>query len=1631
MDADYWRAWRGRNLLPRLKAAPWAPMNPGVPLEHYFPRMEAWLQRGEAAFRAGDWLGAWTACARTADYVLAELRRHPQWRQTAATDRMVRVVAERSVRYAEESEKHLRNMLRLKLEREAQAKAAAEARAKAELEARAKAELEARAKAELLEAQAAAESTAAFDEARNTTQQWSTSVVFFVNGKRVEISPDDGLDPSMRLVDYLRNNLGLHGTKVGCGEGGCGSCSVLLSFDDDDNNNNNNNNSPNSASHRIVNACLRPLAACDGASITTVEGIGAQGSGTTMHPVQQRLAQCDGSQCGFCSPGWVMNGFAMLMNNPTPTDVQAVQDRFDGNLCRCTGFRAILKAMSSFVPGGDGGGGGGGEAKDATAHELAPYNAAAQSALRDQPLPEEVRSAARRAKGPLRFHAAAASWVAPTSLADLEAAVTSLVTAGSPFDFVLGGTARGVAKYYDGSVESAPGSSRAAAQTLTSSWWPGRRQRRRHTHAAPSTTPTTRLSTFHVTELQGLDIKSDGTIVAGSAVTLTALIRALESTGDDGHAQLARHVSRVANLQVRNVGGWAGNLTLAKRFPTFPSDVLTVMSAAGASLQLKRWLSKPVAPPTTLSLSVSAWIMDTPVGSTAAGPAAPPSFYDLLVQLTIPPLSVRSTATAKHQSRARVSFSSFKLARRQQNAHALINMAACLSVMPAGAAAAAAAAAASSDVIGSASIFLHGAPDPTAGGSDAAACGLVHATRTTDALVGKTLGAQATLDGALAALRQDLGDGVPAYALATAQALLYKALLAAQPALPPALASAANWQLPRGVSTGTEVWSPPPATGAGTEAPPAGAGMPKIRATLQCTGQAKYASDFYVKTKGLLHAAPVLSTRACARLASVDPSVAYASATGVVDVITADDVGADGNGGVNNCGADVDDNAGVDSSEPIFVPTDGSGVVYCVGQCIALVVADTAEAARTAARAMMDPATGGVVYAGTDDADAAASAAPLPAPILSIDDAIAKNSFYQGSHAAVLERLAPGVSTIDAALAAAPHTWKGTLRVGAQRHFYMETQRCIVTNAEDGGLRVRSSTQGVAVVSKYVSRATGVPMHAVVTEQVRAGGAFGGKLTRNLPIACAAAVAARKLKADYTGVAYVLDRVDDQQTTGAREPMRMDVQVGFEDDGTLTAFRVNHFMDGGWTLDSTFQDLDMATRWTDNAYFVPNFQVVSKACKTNTPSTTSMRAPGVLHAVMAIEHAIEAGVCPAVGMDRDAVRAKNFYRVGDAVPTGQKIKYVSLPKCWAQVQSGTGDTPGDGKNYAQLKAEVAAFNAQNRWVKRAVSLLPCKYGIGWDSTFSGATVSVYAPDGTVVVSHGGAELGQGLFTKVAQACAAALGLGAEGLSLVRTAPTSSRSVPNNGMTGGSSTSEVTCQAVMNACAVLVKRLAPYRDPVSKGGKGLSWKDAVHAAGGDRVQLSAQGWFAPPDAVAGLDFSWKYFVWAAGLSVVELDALTGQAQILRTDIVYDCGQSLNPVIDIGQIEGGFVMGIGSWMTEEARADDARGAASTGRLLSNGTWDYKPPCSKDIPLEFNVALLKDNPNVAGILGSKATAEPPMILSSTVFLALRRCVEEARLARGLGASAAADFDLHAPATAERLLAAIANDPDKDFVL
>ena len=345
-------------------------------------------------------------------------------------------------------------------------------------------------------------------------------------------------------------------------------------------------------------------------------------------------------------------------------------------------------------------------------------------------------------------------------------------------------------------------------------------------------------------------------------------------------------------------------------------------------------------------------------------------------------------------------------------------------------------------------------------------------------------------------------------------------------------------------------------------------------------------------------------------------------------------------------------------------------------------------------------------------------------------------------------------------------------------------------------------------------------------------------------------------------------------------------------------------------------------------------------------------------------------------------------------PYAQKIERSTLMQTWTQVQQSA--------NYDKLKAGVDDFNLKNRWVKRGIHVAPVKYGMQHNGYNIHAIVNIFS-DGSISLSTGGLEIGQGLNTKVAQCCAFALNAPLELIDV--SVPSSTEKIAISSNTGGSATSECACEATMLACKVLAKRLEPYRKKIS------DWHQIVQAASNDNVFLSATAQYCPPLISAQDHF--RYFVWGSALSIVELDVLTGEIQILRSDIVYDCGVSLNPLIDLGQVEGAFCFGIGTFLLEEVVRD-----ATNGQMLSNGTWNYKPPTSKCIPVEFNVAFLKgSNNNPHGILSSKATGEPPYALANSVYFALRYCIDEARKANGCKPL---DYELDIPATQARILKA-----------
>jgi xanthine dehydrogenase/oxidase len=411
--------------------------------------------------------------------------------------------------------------------------------------------------------------------------------------------------------------------------------------------------------------------------------------------------------------------------------------------------------------------------------------------------------------------------------------------------------------------------------------------------------------------------------------------------------------------------------------------------------------------------------------------------------------------------------------------------------------------------------------------------------------------------------------------------------------------------------------------------------------------------------------------------------------------------------------------------------------------------------------------------------------------------------------------------------------------------------------------------------------------------------------------------------------------------------------------------------------------------WADNAYYFPNYASTSQVVCTNLPPNTSMRAPGVVQSQFATESMIGA-VADSLGLAAEEVQQRNFYTQGQTTPYGQQLKYFSLPAVWKGLkESGNGTM-----DVAGMRADAAAFNKGNRWRKRGVSMTPVKYGIGLSGYSMGCTARAFA-DGTVQITHGGCEIGQGIHVKVAQAAAYAIGCK---LDLISVEATNTDQVANSTGTGGSGTSESCCNAALVCCGNLMKQMAPYM--AAAGNDWVKACGAAYASSAGKGALSAEGWSAPSEQPGN---TFTYFVYAAAVSEVEVDILTGEHTVLSSSINYDCGKSLNPAVDIGQIEGAFIMALGYFTSEQVVND------SKGLLLSSGTWEYKPPSAFDIPLKFNVSFLRDAPNPVGVLGSKAVAEPPYALGNSVFFAMKEAIRAARVDGGK----APLFELAHPAT------------------
>ncbi|MEY4652270.1 MAG: hypothetical protein RI884_851 [Pseudomonadota bacterium] len=753
--------------------------------------------------------------------------------------------------------------------------------------------------------------------------------------------------------------------------------------------------------------------------------------------------------------------------------------------------------------------------------------------------------------------------------------------------------------------------------------------------------------------------------------------------------------------------------------------------------------------------------------------------------------------------------------------------------------------------------------------------------------------------------------------------------------------------------------------------PAVGASRIHESARAQVAGAATYIDDI-PEARGTLHAAPILSPVAHGRLRGVDIAAALA-APGVRGVVLADDIPGD-----PLLATFVHD-------EPIFA-TD---TVQHVGQVIGLVVADSVMAARRAARQVKPDIE------------------PLPALL----DA-------RAAHAAQSYVLPPVVvrrGEPDTALAASRHRLSGQLEVGGQEHFYLEGQIAYALPLEQDQWRILSSTQHPGEVQHWVAHALGRASHDVTVECRRMGGGFGGKETQAGQMAVWAALAARKFRAP---VKLRLDRDDDFMVTGKRHPFSYDWQVGFDNQGLITALKLTMLAHCGFSADLSGPVADRAIFHTDNAYFLSDVEITSYRCKTNTQSHTAFRGFGGPQGVIVIE-ALLGDIARHLGLDPLDVRRRNFYGVQERNVTHYQMKVEDniLDPLVTRLEADSG--------YRARRQALATWNANSPVIKRGLAITPVKFGISFTATLfnqAGALVHVYT-DGSVQLNHGGTEMGQGLHTKVMQVVADELGVPFE---RVRCTATETGKVPNASATAASAGTDLNGRAAQFAARNIRDNLAAFVAGLDGCGAG-----AVHFAGGqvispkttrafdevvrmayaNRIQLWSDGFYRTPkihyDKITLTGRPFYYFSYGAACTEVAIDTLTGETRVLAVDILHDVGTSINPALDIGQIEGGYLQGVG-WLTTEQLVWNER-----GRLATHAPSTYKIPATGDVPEHFRVDLWPEANREDNVGGSKAVGEPPFMLGISAWEAIRDAVAAARPGERVV--------MQAPATPENVLRAL----------
>jgi len=1387
-----------------------------------------------------------------------------------------------------------------------------------------------------------------------------TDLRFYVNGEEVVIGADR-VDPTVLLVDYLRSpDVGLTGTKKGCDQGGCGACTVMLSRWDP---------KSKSVERHAINSCLRPIAALDGMEITTTEGTGS--SRTALSPVQYRIARENGSQCGYCTPGFVMNMYSFLAAKPGRKASQAeIEGLFDGNICRCTGYRAILYGMRHF-------------ASDWTPEDekhclRTVVDPSEELKVQKSVEPPEFPASLQTAPRPLHYSKGGYHWYRALTLADVHAILREHPDSKN-VKLVGGNTGIGVYNTY---VED----------------------------------PHVLIDISLVPDLHG--IKSTGeALTAGAATTYSEFLDELKTlqakatddqrSGVDALHYMAHHT---AGTIVRNAATLAGNTMLVVRHVSsgepFPSDLFTALCSLGAHVHV----------------SVAGELRKLPILNFALDYQKSPELQkdSILVRYSIPWTGAREYART------------FKTALRKENAHSIVNAGIRIRLD-------------SKKRVADASVVLGGI-GPVA----------FHARAAEKIMAGNDW-TQETLKKALAALRRDVEENLAAnkarmsglidegftdvYKLHLAESYLYQYWLwiaeKLSPRSVPKEVRSAALRSPRAVSKGTQHYEKD------IKEYPVNMPYVKLGAFLQASGEALYTHDLPLPRKGV-QGAVVTSMQARAtftyrvpggkKKAAVADLVAWLRTKydGFLDYVTAADLSSPKLNGTTIA------NKTFTNSDPYFA----DGVVQNYGQCIGVILANDEILAQRIANFV---ATECIDYAVQD-------------PVLVIDP---KNTFpdmnFYPNHIWKIRRPASDLRWVQEKQAhvggVTCNVVTGKQYAGAQLHYYMETQACLAVPGERNQMELHPSTQSPDTIQSDAAKVLGVPLTHIGVQIERVGGGYGGKTTRPPWVASVAAVAAAK---HDRPVRLAVRRENDSAMIGHRHPVAADYAIAIgngednvENKGRIMGMQTDFLLDGGSTYDCSFVVSDCLQLRCDTAYEVPNYETSSDVVRTNKASNGAFRSMGLIQAMLAQEDAVEAAALE-IGMLAEEVRGKNLYRIGDTTPYGEVLDYCIMDEVWNRLRKRS--------DFDRRLAAVNAFNAANRWKKRGISMIPIKYASGYNAVFleqGGALIEVYDQDASVLVRTGGVEIGQGLNIKLVQIAARELNVPIE---LVQLSNTDTQVVPNPVSTGASTGTAFNGGAIKEACRDLRSRLEQYtmglletngaawckknnvnfwdyeegwRAYVPGSTTETIWGEIVKMANGDRVNLSAQVRFQEEGGTGvdtGLIFKKGFegaetvnwftdFTFSAACTDVEIDVLTGETTILRSDILYDVGDSINPAIDIGQVEGAFVQGLGYVLSEEVIFQPD--GPNKGALNTDNTWRYKMPATTSIPLELHVDLfprsddqgVPQNPH--DLYSSKEVGEPPLVLAITAYFAVKRAILAARRDRGVEGW----FYLEVPATVQRI--------------